>query len=285
MSLKIFKRNSQDPLIRVILDKYRLNLLSLPRENAAVGDLYFVDGTGSQQASTPGSITNFLVPKFEIPQITPDELMADIAGTASRNVSGKMGVDLIEGFLNALGTTGGGVGTKIRSSYEAANTQTISFQFTNATRDYVDPILFGSKLDGYRINERNPLYSKRRRYYIVTGVARSSSISVKAQGDNKKDVNADVNAMQAVSVSAGITVENSGEGQTTFKGEKKLAFGVELYELQYNTSENRFIMMIMTRSLVMRDKNKEKVPRPDLIGHPIKGDVFIPVIESAIPLV
>lgn len=283
MSLKFWKRNSQDLLIRLILDKYRLNLLSLPRENAAIGDLYFVDADNSQQVSTPGSITNFLVPKFEIPQITSNEFMADVAGTASRDVSGKIGIDLLEGFLNALGPTGGSVGTKVRGSYEATNTQTISFQFINATRDYVDPFLFGNKLDGYRINERNPLYSARRRYYVVTGVARTSSISIKVQGDNKKDVNANVNAMQTISTSGGLCVKNSGQGQITFKGEKKLAFGVELYELKYHASDNRFLMEIMKDALVMRDKSKEKTPRPALLGHPIKGDVFIPVVENAIP--
>jgi hypothetical protein len=280
MSLKFWKRNSKDPLLRVILDKYRLNLLSLPRENAAIGDLYFVDGN-TQQASTPGSISNFLVPVFEIPQIT-NELMADVAGMTSRNVSEKIGLDLLEGFLNALGMTGAGIGTKVRGSYEATNTQTICFQFTNATRDYVDPILFGNKLDGFRINERNPLYSARRRYYVVTGVARCSSISIKAQGDNKKDANGYVKPIQAITGSGGISVENSGQGQLTFKGEKSLAFGVELYELKYDIGDNRFKMEIMKDVLVMRDRNKDKKeqlkkPRPTLVGHPIKGHVFISV--------
>jgi len=38
-----FKRDIDDPLMRLFLEKYRLNLLSVPRENASVGDVYIID--------------------------------------------------------------------------------------------------------------------------------------------------------------------------------------------------------------------------------------------------
>ena len=96
-----FTKN-EDPLLKVLLDRYRLNLLSIPREKASVGDLYVQEGN-SQYVSTPGSITNFLEPPFEIPSITTAETMAGVSGTTSRDASGKVGIDFLEGFLNALG--------------------------------------------------------------------------------------------------------------------------------------------------------------------------------------
>ncbi len=36
---KIFRHNTDDPLLKCFLEKYSLNLLSIPRENASVGDL------------------------------------------------------------------------------------------------------------------------------------------------------------------------------------------------------------------------------------------------------
>ena len=60
----------------------------------------------SQYVSTPGSVTNFLEPPFEVPSITTGETMAGVSGTASRDASGKVGIDFLEGFLNALGPAG-----------------------------------------------------------------------------------------------------------------------------------------------------------------------------------
>ena len=91
------KDKSKDPLLKIILDKYHLNLLSIPRENATVCDLYMQDGD-VQHLSSPGSITNFLEPKFEIPQIKSGESMADISGVTSRAESGKVGLDVRKDF-------------------------------------------------------------------------------------------------------------------------------------------------------------------------------------------
>ena len=67
-------------------------------------------------------------------------------------------------------------------------------------------------------------------YFVVTGVAKSPSISIALDGDQKQvmDVNAEVK--QLVNASGGISIETSGSGQITFKGDKSLAFGVELFE-------------------------------------------------------
>ena len=63
----------------------------------SVGDLYVQEGN-SPYVSTPGSISNFLEPAFEIPQLTNGEIMAFVSGTTSRDASGKAGMDFLEGF-------------------------------------------------------------------------------------------------------------------------------------------------------------------------------------------
>ena len=44
--------------------------------------------------------------------------MAGVSGTTSRDASGKVGIDFLEGFLNALGPVG--IGHKARGSYESS---------------------------------------------------------------------------------------------------------------------------------------------------------------------
>ena len=100
-----WNRNSSDPLLNTLLKKYHLNLLSVPRENAVVGDLYMQDNN-SNAVSTPGNIINFLTPKFEIPAIKQNEQMADVKGQVSKDISGQAGFDFLEGFLEKLGAAG-----------------------------------------------------------------------------------------------------------------------------------------------------------------------------------
>jgi hypothetical protein len=251
------KNKSKDPLLKLILDKYHLNLLSIPRENAFVGDLYVQDGD-VQHLSSPGSITNFLEPKFEIPQLKMGEILSDISGVTSSNESGKVGLDLLEGFLNGLGPLG--LGLKVRGSYERDSKQTIKFTFTNATRDYVDTGLFGNALGGgYKFNTRNALYEESRRYFVVTAIAKSPSISILLDRDQKQVMDIDAEIKQLVSASGGVSIEASGSGQITFKGDKSLAFGVELFELSYDMDKQKFSMSTTNEAMGLRGTDMPQI--------------------------
>ena len=247
----------EDPLLKMMLDKYRLNLLSIPREKASVGDLY-VQEANSPYVSTQGSISNFLEPVFEIPQVINGEVMAFISGTTSRDASGKAGMDFLEGFLNALGPAA--VGSKVRASYESSSKNKIVFTFENPTRDYVDPGLLGRKLIDHSLMSQHALIAEGRKYYIVTGVARSSAISVISEGNTKQILDLDAQVMKLANISGDISVQKNQTGQVTFKGGKSLAFGVELYELKFiNGGEGRgkFRMDIQENPLVARGEVEE----------------------------
>ena len=255
-----FTKN-EDPLLNVLLERYRLNLLSIPREKASVGDLYVQEGN-SQYVSTPGSITNFLEPPFEVPSITTGELMAGVSGTTSRDASGKVGVDFLEGFLNALGPAG--IGTKARGNYESSSKNKITFTFENPTRDYADPGLVGRKLVDHTLMKRHALIAEGRKYYLVTALARSSGISITTEGDNKQVMDIDAQVMKLANVSGDVSIQKNQTGCITFKGQKNLAFGVELYELEYianNGGEGgKFLMSTQQRAVVARGGVEEAVP-------------------------
>ena len=260
-------KKNEDPLLKVLLERYRLNLLSIPRENASVGDLY-VQEENSQFVSTPGSITNFLEPPFEVPPITPGETMAVVSGTTSRDASGKVGVDFLEGFLNALGP--GGIGTKVRGSYESSSKNKVTFTFENPTRDYADPGLIGKKLVDHTLMKRHALIAEGRRYYLVTGVARSSGISITTEGDNKQVLDIDAQVMKLANLSGDISIQKNQTGSVTFKGQKNLAFGVELYELEYIPSsgeqEGKFQMSTQQKAVAARGEQEEQEEQVPLFG-------------------
>ena len=160
---------------------------------------------------------------------------------------------------------------KSTGAYERDGKQTIKFTFTNAVLDYVDPIMLGSKLgEGeYKFNTKNALYVDGRRYFVVIAVAKSPSISILAEGDQKQLMNIDAEVKQLVNVSGGISIETSGSGQITFKGDKGLAFGVELLELRDHLNNQKFTMSTVNEAMGLRGQNK-----PSFVGDAIEGDAF-----------
>ena len=152
---------------------------------------------------------------------------------------------------------------KLRSAYGSKNTKSIKFRFSNVTRDYINPFLLGSELNGYRVIEDHPLYSESYRYYVVTGVVRSTSISIIAQENDNKEANIQIDPIQQlVSVSTEFTIKKSGDKEITFEGGKKLAFAIELYELIYDKVSKRFRMKpTIIQNRVRKDDNSEQIYR------------------------
>lgn len=267
-----WNRNSDDPLLQSLLKKYRLNLLSIPRDNAAVGDLY-VQNPNSNFVSTPGSITNFLTPNMEIPEnkIKKDEQLADVVGQISKDISGNAGLDFLEGFLGKLGSAG--IGAKIRGAYEGSKNSKIMISFPDPKRDFIDPFVFGSLLMGHNFMKDHPLYSKDRRYYVVTGLAKSKSLSVDLQGGEKQSVDVNTNIAQIGNITGNLKIDNNQTGKLTYNGVKDLVFGVELYELEYLDEEQKFNMFPSKDAKLMRGAVGERA----YIGDPVNGDAFISI--------
>ena len=244
-----WNRNSGDPLLNTLLKKYHLNLLSIPRENASVGDLYMQDNN-SDFVSSPGNISNFLTLQFDLPPIKVNEQMGDVSGQVSKDISGKVGLDFLEGFLDKLSAAG--IGAKIRGVYEGSKSNKLLFAFPNPKRDSVDPFLFGSKLIGRGFMTDHPLYAENRRYYVVTGIAKTNSISIQLEGDEKKILDTDANIAQIGSVSGDLKLENNQSGKVTYTGNKDLVFGVELYELHYSEDTQKLSMSPTSDAKVLK---------------------------------
>jgi hypothetical protein len=260
-----WNRKSVDPLLDLLLKKYHLNLLSIPREHAEPGDLYMQD-RNSNFVSTPGRITSILTPEVEIP-VVKSEQMADVSGQVSRDISGKAGLDFLEGFLNKL--AGAGIGAKISGAYEKSKESKIIFSFPGAKRDFIDPFLLGSKLIGHTFVTDNPLYSEDNRYYVVAGVAKTNKISIELQGDEKQAVDVNATITEIGNVAGNLKLENNQTAKIIFTGDKDLVFGVELYELEPPKDKKKLTMKPSDEAKVLRGSE------PAFIGP--DGDAFISV--------
>ena len=265
------RRNTSDPLVRAFLDTYKINLLSVPREKADVGDAYVATATG---VSTPGQLRHLLKPDLAMPDVTRGEKMTDLAGKQTRGIELKAGLKLLEDFFSAIGADM--VVGKIRAEYEHKRTGQLRFRLRNATRDSVDAFAFGKALIPCHLNEKQPFVAEGNRYYVTVGVVRSTSITVTAQDESENKIDIDLNAIKsAVSAQGKLGVEKGREGELTYEGAVPLAFGVELVELTYDTDEQKFLVDGVSEALKLRAEPKP-IKRA-FIGDPAGGSVFVNV--------
>jgi len=180
----------------------------------------------------------------------------------------------LEAFLNQLWV--GSFGTSIRSKIETKDIQSIRFCFKDPIREWIDPYEFANELGLYRIKEESPVFEAENRYYVVTAVARSKSISIIAQDRNNKTVDVKSHVTPLIDASANVSTETFQDLGITFKGQEKLVFGVELYELVYNINTKRFRMKWSEEPVMIRGEEKlQQVIKPSFIGE--KEDIFITV--------
>jgi len=217
---------SRDPLLSVFLEKYHLNLLALPRENADVGDLYIHDG---KRTGSPGQLAPFLARPFQMPPVTRGEALASVAGTMSSGVKAEVGLGLVEGFLAALGATF--PISKAKAHWESKGARNLRFKLDDANRDSVDAGQLGLALIDNTLSQAHPLYAEGNHYYLVTGVARSKSLTVAFEDEQGRSLDLGAGVLGIGNAEAGVSITRGGTGEITFAGAKPLAFGVELYEL------------------------------------------------------
>jgi len=272
--MAICKRSSKDPLLRTFLDRYNLNLLSIPREKSDLGSLY-VRTNG--RISTPGSITHFLTPKFKIPVSQYDEKMADVYGKITNAVSFSIGIGFLDGFFTAIGSQL--LLNEIKVSYEQKQVHSFKFSFKDALRDSIDVGLMGSKLIRHQFNEQHALINPGNRYFLVTGVAKSSSITVISETKDYNLVNLGAEIIHTVNANGNIEISIDGEGAITYTGKEKLIFGVELYELKYDEKRKKMKMLMPPEAIQIRSAKNVDKPLLEPVFLNEDEDAFIDVDE------
>ena len=219
-------RTSIDPLLRVFLDRYGLHLLAIPREDVDVGELYAV----RRGRATPiGSIRGYVAPPLRLPRRRRGEVMAGVAQTISLPVSVDAGLGLLKGFFSAIGVPG--LLGDLRVAYRRSRVGLLRLRFTDPRRDSTDLGALGNALAGRSIDSTNAAWDQGAKHYLVTAVARASTIVVTALESGGHEVELDISALQIANARGNLKVERVGRGTVAYAGVKALAFGVELNEV------------------------------------------------------
>lgn len=263
------KRNTADPLVRTLLDKYGLNLLSIPRKNVACGDLYIGEASG---LSAAGQLSQVLTPVPVLPEQKAGERLADVSGLASGQISTAVGLDVSEGLLAAF--VGAGVLVSLKQAYTVAKAARIRFQFRDATRDYIEPLTLGASLKNCHLDTTNPFIREDQRYFVVGGVVRAQSISIVAEDIRDRGVDVDIGAMHLADVTAKVNAKRTGVGEVTYAGPERLAIGVELYEIVADREQQKVALKAATKEPRVLRESPARAVEPAFIGGR-EGDIFI----------
>ena len=262
------KRDTHDPLVRLFLDRYHLNLLPTPRQRTDCGDLYVEDRRG---VSPPIAISTLFAGGLQLPAVDRDERLGALEGVLSETRDTGIGLSLLDGLLTAIGALG--VIASLQTSYERAGTLGLRFEFRDATRDTIDPGALGHALLDRRLIEDHPIVRGAKRYYVVTGVVRTPSVTVHRTRAASAGAGVDIDVAGVAGAHTSFRVEQSGEDTHTYSGPRPLAIGVELYELIRDEKANGFRLQTPKGPLNLRGALPAE-PQPAFIG--ADEDVFIP---------
>ncbi|MFD0578346.1 gasdermin [Dactylosporangium darangshiense] len=252
--------------MRAFLDRYGLNLLTVPRAAASIGDLYVVQGG---RVLPPASVNGFLRPTPQLPPAR-HETLADLSGVASSTISWEAGIGLFEGFLAALGAAA--LVDAVKAEYRRSQVASLSFRFSDCRRTSVDLGSLGSQLTGARPDPDHPLWTSGSRYYLATGVVRSQSLSVRAERADGQAAKLDLSVLRTAGVAAAVSVAQTGAAELRYAGTLRLAIGVELVELRFDPIAGlRFLVQEATLNV-----REDTVPTRAFLGGP-DDDAFIVV--------
>ena len=252
------KRRSDDPLVRMFLDRYKINLLAVPRRRAFCGQVYVRNGRG---VSSGAGLDGLVVPAVGLPPAVEDELAA-LEGELSNGVEIGAGVGLLRGFLTAIGA--GAVLSRLSTGFERSSTAQLRFSFSGVTLDSIDPSSLAGALAGRRLVAANPLVQPGNEYFVTGGVVRSTAISVVAEDSRRRRVELGAELAQVLDADASVTLESGGNGELTFTGAAPLAIGLELYKLHFDDSGALRMTPQDPRDPVQAGKGP--TPEPELVA-------------------
>jgi len=254
--------------MKIFAEKYKLHLLPIPRDDISICDIYISNERG---VTSTGNLVDFLEPPYQIPPIQTGS-MADISGQLSKNVSIDIGIGLLEGFLSAFGIQN--IIQKVRIGYENKGAHYLKFRFSNIQRQSVSVVKAATNLINHVIPENHPLYDPKNKYYLVTAMIRTSSISIIAEDGNHQDIDIGLDVIGIAELSSSVSITKSSNNEMTYIGKNILVFGVEVHELNYSEKNRSFKMNAMNKFVGLRGQ-EEDVRRPAIIGDSKQGNLFL----------
>jgi hypothetical protein len=266
------RRSEKDPLVRLLTDRYRLNILRVPRAGIDVGDL-LVDDSGDLRYM--GKLSRFFDPPLELPT-AKNEPLAPLSSETSKAISGKIAANPMATFLTALGLSGV---TSLSAKLQAAQNVEVTFQISGATLDSIDVVELGSELAGRLLRTDNALYRPSRKYFVAHSVARATGLTLgfKTKSDTGTELTAGI--AQIAKVSGGVRVKRDSAAQISVTGSTPLVFGLAVLQLTEEPGQLKLDLPTKLQPVRRSERAGKGTPEevPSVLFGGAQGDLLLDI--------
>ena len=223
---------NKEELLKVFFERHRFHLLTDPREDISVGDVY-VQAENDIEIYRSYRLEDIVKPlggvgnKFRLPETKRDSGASNIYGKFSDFRNRGLVVGFFTDFLNKIKPD---LGLSLFARFRSQKTRDIAFSFLSHTIDSLMIGAMNSSLDGYTIDYK--MADRSRRYWVVSQVHRCRSVGIGVAGGSDKDNQFILNAAKTLEIQAGNVTSTSGASLVNLPmGESKIAFGLVVSEL------------------------------------------------------
>ncbi len=217
----------RDPLLETLRDIFDATPLRLPDTRVApLGAIAY----GERTARFLGPMADLLADPLADPPPQFESPIASLTGKRSREIEIDLGLQILGGFLPALGAS------PIEAATALAQASHISLQFDAVTRRFIDVTRLGKALSGHRLDVENPAVTgfveQRYELLVVDSVFVSPGFSVAIERSRSREARVATPQLAGVgSVSAGVASGRTDERALTFAGSTPLTFAFSCVRL------------------------------------------------------
>lgn len=219
------KRSDDDPLIRILTDRYKLNILRLPRRGVGVGELVIREGKDLRCA---GSVKRFFDPDLDIPRIESAAL-PDVDGISSARLSSSIAAAPLTGILTALGVP---YMPSVSASFRRARDVSVTFTLTGTRYQKTDLVALGGELASRVMRRDNALYNPAREYYIAHAAAEASGLKVGFESAAAKEASLHLELAEIINADTQVNAIGDQSGHLIVSSPEPVTFGIAVVRLK-----------------------------------------------------
>jgi len=216
------------------LRNFGYSVFRVPRLSAQPLDLLHRNG---KDLTRLGSVLDLIGPGVvALPEIHRDDRPGvDIEGTESSKVNLAIGLNVLGGFLGALGAGNLGLQAGFR------NAKTITFKYVAVTEDSIDVLALERFIQAGGISPHVPPGTVDKliddEIYAISSVLKTRKIAIAAQGETGQSVALDVPVIQqAVGGNLKVDGEGAASSNVVFEGAVAIPFAFQAVQLVFDDS-------------------------------------------------
>lgn len=220
----VCKRSDDDPLIRTLTDRYRLNILRLPRRGVDVGEVLIREGADLR---CTGPISGLFTPPLDLPP-TETVTLPDVDGITSARRSASTSTAPLTGLLTALN-----LGTSSASaSLRAARDVTVAYRLTGARYRSTDLLALADELAARVPLLDHPLLRQGREFFVAHAIAEATGITATFASSTDRAAKLAMELATTIKTDGSIEVTGDHHGRLVVAGGEPVTFGLAVVRLR-----------------------------------------------------